>query len=291
MRARAFRQVDVFTAVPFMGNPVAVVLDADGLSVAAMQRIARWTNLSETTFVLPPTRAAADYRLRIFTPMAELPFAGHPTLGSAHALLEAGRMSPRDGELVQECGAGLVRLTVTKEGAARWIAFELPPASLQAPGDAEVAELSSLLGAALVAEARPLLVDVGPRWLVAQLPDAAAVLALQPDRARLVALSRALGATGVTVFGEYAPGEPARLEVRSFAPAQGIDEDLVCGSGNGAVGVFLRATGQVDRVGERLVASQGLRLGRAGRLRLVLEGNAVRVGGQAVTCVEGVMPA
>lgn len=290
MSARAFRQVDVFTAVPFLGNPVAVVLDAGGLSDAAMQRIAGWTNLSETTFVLPPTRAEADYRLRIFTPVAELAFAGHPTLGSAHALLEAGRVTPRGGALVQECGVGLVRLAVTAAGAERWIDFELPPAALQALGDADVAELSSLLGAALGAQAVPRLVDLGPRWIVAQLPDAAAVLALQPDRARLVALSRALGATGVTVFGEYAPGEPAQLEVRSFAPAQGIDEDPVCGSGNGAVAVFLRATGQVARVGTRLVASQGLRLGRAGRVRLALDGDVVRVGGQAVTCIEGRMP-
>lgn len=291
MPARAFRQVDVFTAEPFLGNPVAVVLDAAGLSDAAMQRIARWTNLSETTFALPATAPGADYRLRIFTPAAELAFAGHPTIGSAHALLEAGRVRPRAGLLLQECGAGLVRLAVTQEEGGRWIGFELPRAALVALHDADVAELGSLLGAALVADARPRLVDVGPRWIVAQLPDAAAVLALQPDRARLVALSRALGATGVTVFGEYAPGEPARLEVRSFAPGHGIDEDPVCGSGNGAVGVFLRETAQVGRIGERFLASQGQRLGRAGRIRLALDGAAIRVAGQAVTCVEGIMPA
>lgn len=287
MTARAFQQVDVFTSRPFLGNPVAVVLDAAGLDDAQMQRIARWTNLSETTFVLPPTQASADYRLRIFTPRGELPFAGHPTLGSAHALLAAGGLQPRAGALVQECGAGLVRLTVSEEADGRWLALELPPPAISALANADVAELGSLLGAALVAEARPRLVDVGPRWIVAQLPDAGAVLALQPDRPRMVELCRALGAVGVTVFGEYAPQEPARLEVRSFAPLHGIDEDPVCGSGNGCVAAFVRDSGQLARIGTSWCAAQGQVLGRAGRIRVEVAPGRIAVAGQCVTTIEG----
>lgn len=282
-----FSQVDVFTRQPCFGNPVAVVLDAATLTAADMQRIARWTNLSETTFVVPATDARADYRVRIFTPSSELPFAGHPTLGTAHALLEAGIISARNGELLQECGAGLIRLQVTDDDDGRWIAFDLPATTVSSLTDADGAELGSLLGAALSADVRPLLIDVGPRWIVAQLPDAEAVLALQPDLMRLKALSLAVGAVGVTVFGDYAPCEETRIEVRSFAPLHGINEDPVCGSGNGCVAAFLRETGQTARVGTTLLSSQGQVVGRAGRIRLSLAPDRITVGGQSVTCVNG----
>lgn len=283
-----FKTVDVFTAVPFMGNPLAVVLDADDLSTAQMQRIANWTNLSETTFVLRATEAGADYRVRIFTPGAELPFAGHPTIGTAHALLEAGRIAPHDGALVQECAAGLVALAVRHaEDGARWLSFELPAPAITPLDAAEVDDLAQVLGTPLAREAQPCLVDVGARWVVAQLPDAAAVLAAAPDLQRMKLGDQRHGRTGVLVFGPHAHGSAARIEVRAFAPAHGIAEDPVCGGGNGAVAAYLRHTGQLDTFGRDYLASQGAALGRAGVLKLSIDATGIRVGGNAVTCMEG----
>lgn len=293
MPSSAFQQVDVFTSVPFLGNPVAVVLEADGLDSAAMQRIARWTNLSETTFVLPPTRPGADYRLRIFTPGAELPFAGHPTLGSAHALLRAGRITPRDGRLVQECAAGLITLTVEpgdSEGDgddAPVLMFDLPRPTFSALDTSQRDALETLLCQPLRRDLAPLLVDVGPRWLVVELESAAAVLALQPDLERMKALDTELRSTGLTVFGAHPPGAPTQIEVRSFAPLHGVPEDPVCGSGNGCVAAYIRQQGLTGRIGRRYTASQGAAIGRAGRIRLIIEDDAIRVGGHSVTCVEG----
>jgi PhzF family phenazine biosynthesis protein len=288
MARHPFKTVDVFTATPFLGNPLAVVFDADELTGAQMQRIASWTNLSETTFVLRPTRPGADYRVRIFTPGAELPFAGHPTVGTAHALLEAGAIAPRAGVLVQESAAGLVRLDVAHaDDGARWIAFELPAPAIVPLDAAHADELAGILGMPLAGIAPPCLVDAGPRWVVAQLPDAHAVLAAAPDLARMKAHDTQAGHTGVIVFGPHAAGGTARIEVRAFAPAHGIAEDPVCGSGNGAVAAYLRHTGQVDAFGRDFLSSQGSAVGRAGILRLRIEADAIRVGGNAVTCVDG----
>jgi PhzF family phenazine biosynthesis protein len=286
MARHPFKTVDVFTAIPFKGNPLAVVFDADDLSTAQMQQIANWTNLSETTFVLRPTQAGADYRVRIFTPGAELPFAGHPTIGTAHALLETGAIAPRAGRLVQECAAGLVRLDVsTAADGARWLSFELPPHTVVPLDDADAAELVDILGTRPVAP--PCLVDAGARWVVAQLPDAGAVLATTPDLAGMKARDSASGNTGVLIFGPHAAGAAARIEVRAFAPAHGVDEDPVCGSGNGAVAAYLRHTGQVGAFGSDFLSSQGAALGRAGILRLTIAADAITVGGNAVTCVDG----
>jgi PhzF family phenazine biosynthesis protein len=286
MARHPFKTVDVFTTTPFNGNPLAVVFDADGLSTERMQRIANWTNLSETTFVLRPQRRGADYRVRIFTPGAELPFAGHPTIGTAHALLEAGMIAARDGVLVQECAAGLVRLDVAHaDDGARWLAFELPPHTITPLDAAAAADVAQILGTATVAP--PCLVDAGARWVVAQLPDARAVLAAAPDLQRMKARDSASGHTGVLVFGPHAAGGAARIEVRAFAPAHGIDEDPVCGSGNGAVAAYLRHTGQLEAFGRDFLSSQGAAVGRAGILRLTIGADAIRVGGTAVTCVDG----
>ncbi|MBW8898551.1 MAG: PhzF family phenazine biosynthesis protein [Massilia sp.] len=288
MPRHRFQTVDVFTATPFLGNPVAVVLDADGLTTAQMQRIANWTNLSETTFVLRPTSPGADYRVRIFTPGAELPFAGHPTIGTAHALLETGLTAARDGVLVQECAAGLVRLDVRHaDDGARWLSFELPSPALTPLDAAQAAELADILGTPLMAVAPPCLVDTGTRWVVAQLPDSEAVLAAAPDLVRMQAWNRAGAHTGVIVFGALAAGAAARIEVRAFAPAHGVPEDPVCGSGNGAIAAWLRHTGQVDVFGRDFLSSQGAAVGRAGLLRLSIDAEAIRVGGTAVTCVDG----
>ena len=280
MKSVRFKQVDVFTRVPFRGNPVAVVLEGNGLSDEEMQRIAAWTNLSETTFVLPPGSAAADYLLRIFTPRAELPFAGHPTIGSAHAAIEAGVVKPRDGRLVQECGAGNLEMRV--EGDTLWLAA---PAATDTPlGDADFAILKKLLGPGV--QGKPCIINVGPRWLVAEMSDADAVAALTPNMQNLAELSNRLAIGGVTVYGASGDGRSA-IHVRSFAPAHGIPEDPVCGSGNISVAAYRLKTGQVGAAGANYVARQGMQLGRDGQVSLRIESGRIYLGGSAVTCVEG----
>jgi PhzF family phenazine biosynthesis protein len=267
MATLSFRQVDVFTDKPFLGNPVAVVIGAEGLDAQTMQRIARWTNLSETTFLLKSD--VADYRLRIFTPRQELPFAGHPTIGSAHAALESGFV-PRKSALRQECGAGLIELGVDKEGIF-----------LRGP-QARISDVRKTLPFA----AKLLRIDLGPVWVVGEVADAGKLAALQPDMAALAAFSHDVEATGITVFA--ASGETASaIHVRSFAPAHGIPEDPVCGSGNLSVAAYLKQTNQVQRFGERYVARQGMQLGRDGRVSVRLDADGIRIGGHAVTCVEG----
>ena len=286
---RSYKVVDVFTCRPLLGNPVAVVIDAEGLTTDAMQAIARWTNLSETTFVLPPTTADADYRLRIFTPRSELPFAGHPTLGSAHAMLEAGRVAPRrNGRLIQECSIGLVELTIEARGADRELSFRLPPAKLDPLHMADVAELERILGRKVDLKTEPGIVNVGAVWIVVQLGDAASVLDLRPDLARLADLERRLGVTGLTVFGAREHGDDAAIEVRAFAPSCGVEEDPVCGSGNGSVAAFQWQRGLLPPGGADYVAAQGRCVGRDGRVRISVDANGtVSVGGSCVTCVEG----
>lgn len=273
MRSRPFKQVDVFTAVPYKGNPVAVVLDGEGLSAAEMQAFANWTNLSETTFVLPATDQAADYRVRIFTPKAELPFAGHPTLGTAHAVLEAGLASARDGRLVQECAVGLVDLAVGQNG----LSFRLPRYALTELTDPEAAAWinAPVRGAAQA-------VDVGPVWLVAEVDGVAALENLAHDAARLAAYYVPRGMTGATLYAV----EGERVVVRSFAPGDGIPEDPVCGSGNGAAAAFRLAAGQV-RSGDSYLASQGRQVGRDGFVQVRFKGADIHIGGQCVTCIEG----
>ena len=283
----AYRVVDVFTRTPFAGNPVAVVLDAQGLDTQTMQAIASWTNLSETTFVLPPHSAGADYRLRIFTPRSELPFAGHPTLGSAHAVLDSGRVAPRDGRLVQECGVGLVALRVEGSGVDRKVYFSLPPATQQVLTEADVGELEAILGTQVDRMAAPMRVDVGAVWVVARVADVEQLLALTPDFGRAKMFEQRLGATGISVFANHAD-TLADIEVRSFAASQGVNEDPVCGSGNGSVAVFRHAWALLPPGLVRYNATQGRCVGRSGRLLVSVEPDgAVQVGGQCVTTLEG----
>lgn len=274
-RARPFQQVDVFTAIALKGNPVAVVLDGAGLDSGVMQQFANWTNLSETTFVLPATDPGADYQLRIFTPVSELPFAGHPTLGTAHAVIAAGLASPRAGKLVQQCAVGLVEIGTGPSG----LSFRLPPATITPAPEPQL--LTAALGGALLA--RPQIVDVGPRWVIAEMSTPAAVRALRPDVGALAAYDRAHAVTGQTIFASAADG---RAVVRSFAAGDGIVEDPVCGSGNGAVAAYRRwAHGpQAD-----YVASQGREIGRDGVINLRYVDGDVFVGGQCVTVVDGMV--
>ena len=274
LRPRPFKQVDVFTARPFFGNPVAVVLDGTGLSDAQMQQFAQWTNLSETTFVLPPEHPAASYQVRIFTPRAELPFAGHPTLGTAHAVMEAGLAAPVNGQLIQQSAVGLVEVTVTEQGRA----FRLPRhEAVAAPA---VGLLERALGAAPVAP--PQILDVGPKWVIVELASAAVVRGLSPDLALLAEYDRRHQTTGLTLFAAEGDG----LVVRSFAPADGIAEDPVCGSGNGAVAAYRLRAGQI-RDGDAYRASQGREVGRDGVIDIRISGADILVGGQCVTCVTG----
>jgi PhzF family phenazine biosynthesis protein len=270
---RGFRQVDVFTTAPCLGNPVAVVLDGDGLADRDMERFARWTNLSETTFVLPPSADGADYQVRIFTPARELPFAGHPTLGTCHAWLSAGGRASQDGVIVQQCGAGLVPIRQTAEG----LAFAAPPLLRSGPVDDPLAEhLAAVLGIdrAAIADAR--WADNGPGWVAVLLASAEEVLALRPDIVDL----------DVGVVGPYPPGSPQAFEVRAFMPKNGgTDEDPVTGSLNASLAEWLLRTG---RATAPYVVSQGTVLGRQGRVHISTDDTgAVWVGGGTITCVTG----
>ncbi len=273
---RPFKQVDVFTAVALKGNPVAVILDAEGLSAEQMQAIANWTNLSETTFVTPPTDMTADYAVRIFTPKSELPFAGHPTLGTAHAVIEAGLATPKNGKVVQQCAVGLVEVSQSGSG----LSFKLPRYAYEAAPEAE--KLTAALGEGTI-KGSPQIVNVGPRWVIAELISAEVVAHLRPDLSMLADYDRAQSTTGMTVYAEKPDGG---IVVRSFAPADGIAEDPVCGSGNGAVAAYRLRAGQVS-AGSQYTASQGRQVGRNGFVRVRIEGDAVHVGGDCVTVVDG----
>ncbi len=276
-----FQQVDVFTAVPFKGNPVAVVLEADTIPAEQMQAIARWTNLSETTFVCAPADSRADYRLRIFTPRSELPFAGHPTIGSAHAVLRQGFTSKVRGRVVQECGRGLVPI----EQDGERLFFRLPVPQFGHPIEAERCRLAEAIGVDASSIGHAASIDVGPVWWALQLPSAEAVLALQPDMEKLRALMPD-GITGVTVFGSHVSGEGSDIEVRSFAPREGVPEDPVCGSGNGCVAALVQRHRLM--AGDRYEATQGRCLDRDGRIAVRFDPDGtIWVGGHAVTCVDG----
>ena len=269
---RPFRQVDVFGSGPYTGNPVAVVLDGEGLSGEQMQRLANWTNLSETTFVLPPEDPEADYRLRIFTPASELPFAGHPTLGSAHAWLESGGSPRRPKAVVQECGAGLVSLRQTADR----VTFAAPPMVRTGPLEETLLdELSDVFGIDRAAVVDSHWVDNGPGWVALLLSSADEVLRVRP---RFV--DRSVG-----VVGPYPPDGPAAFEVRGFFPNAGaMVEDPVTGSLNASLAQWLLSSG---RARAPYVASQGTALGRVGRVFIEEHEGEVWVGGTAVTCVEG----
>ena len=283
-----FKQVDVFTTQPFQGNPVAVVLGAEGLSSADMQRIAAWTNLSETTFVLAPTSSQADYRLRIFTPKQELPFAGHPTIGSAHAVLESGLVKPASSQWVQECAAGLLKLSLEDQAVQRRIFAQTPQAKVSQVEKSVYNTIVSALGTEFATETPPLLIDVGPVWLVVNLQRADVVHGLKPDLAAITELSQTLQMVGITVFGLTENGQSA-LYVRSFAPAHGVPEDPVCGSGNASVAAFLAHAGMLGLTGDSYVASQGIEMGRNGlvAVRVSKPDLTIEIGGHSVTCVEG----
>jgi PhzF family phenazine biosynthesis protein len=284
MQQRRFLQLDVFASEPGRGNPLAVVLDAADLNGATMQAIAGWLNLSETTFVLPPTQAGADYRLRIFTPRQELPFAGHPSVGTAHAVIERGLVAPREGRLVQECGAGLLPIRLEGEGRQRRLHVRAPRGVERAADP--VAILSSLREPRL-GRLRPVIIDNGPRWWCIELADEAAVRTLVPDLLAMAKASVATDSVGVAVFARC-PGPPYALVVRAFVPADGIPEDPVTGSANAAITAWLHANGALPV--QSFLSSQGREVGRDGIVECAVDADGdVWIGGQTQTVIEGVL--
>jgi PhzF family phenazine biosynthesis protein len=289
MKERPFKQVDVFTSVPYRGNPLAVVLDGSDLSTEAMQHFANWTNLSEATFVLPPSeegrRAGADYRVRIFCPGRELPFAGHPTLGSCHAWLQAGG-SPRTDLVVQECGAGLVKI---RRDAER-LAFAAPPLLKSGPlPESDVALIARGLGIPRDAILHHAWCDNGPNWRGVMLGSAEQVLALRPNAALAgldVGVVGPRGKIGVVAGGGGSGTDDCAFEVRAFFPSSsGMTEDPVTGSLNAALAEWLIGAGLAP---ERYVAAQGTALGRAGRVHAERAADGqVWIGGASITCVDG----
>jgi PhzF family phenazine biosynthesis protein len=274
MKQRWFKQVDVFGSEPYLGNPLAVVLEAEGLSDADMESFARWTNLSETTFVLPPTRDGADYRVRIFTPGGEIPFAGHPTLGTCHAWLEAGNKRRYPDVVVQECGIGLVTLHANAGIAA----FAAPPLLRSGPLEEEV--LDQALKALSLDRTQILAsnwIDNGPGWLGLLLPDAAAVLALKPDPV-------VMGSLRVGVIGAQPADAETDYEVRAFVPGLGITEDPVTGSLNAGLAQWLIGANLAP---ERYVVTQGTAVRRDGRVRVFTRDGKIWVGGSTVTSIDG----
>lgn len=273
---RRFHQLDVFSAAPLRGNPLAVVHAAEGLDDDTMAAFAHWTNLSETTFLLPPSDPAADYRVRIFTPQQELPFAGHPTLGSCHAWLAAGGQ-PRDaGVVVQQCGVGLVRI---RRSGAR-LAFAAPPLRRSGPLEPELlARIVKCLRLAPEDVLHHQWVDNGPGWCAVMLRSAAQVLALKPDWA-------GLGDLKLGVLGAQAADADTRFEVRAFAPGAGVNEDPVTGSLNASLAQWLVGAGLAPAA---YVAAQGTALGRAGRVYVEQLGSDIWIGGDVSVCIEGML--
>ena len=301
MQQRPFKQVDVFTATPYFGNPLAVVLDGSGLDDAAMQGFARWTNLSETTFVLPPTQSAADYRVRIFTPGGELPFAGHPTLGSCHVWLEAGGQPKSKEFIVQECAKGLIH--IRRDGADHRLAFAAPGLVRTEPDPAVLTQVASALGIKVAQITAAQLLDNGPLWLGLLLDSPETVLQLTPNHQELAQLGVKIGvaaaypaASSVLIsranreakaFTQSESKSAPDLEVRAFAACMGINEDPVTGSLNASLAQWLIADGMMPK---HYTASQGVCMGRAGLVDLHQDTQGqVWVGGQTVTCVDGMV--
>ncbi|UWX97393.1 PhzF family phenazine biosynthesis protein [Arthrobacter zhaoxinii] len=274
MKVRGYSEVDVFSSEPYRGNALAVVHDADGLSAEEMQRFAAWTNLSETTFLLPPSSPKADYRVRIFTAKEELPFAGHPTLGSAKAWLDAGGVIRPGGTLVQECAAGLIPVRV-EEGQ---LAFEAPPLTRYEPVDEPLtSRIAEILGIP-----RENILDAswlvnGPQWIGVRLSSAREVLSLQPDPGKA-------GDLEIGVVGPHESTEETRFEVRAFVGGDPVWEDPVTGSLNAALARWLTDAGLAT---PPYTASQGTVLGRHGRVHISLRDGKIWVGGHVTSCIEG----
>jgi PhzF family phenazine biosynthesis protein len=289
MRLRRFAQMDVFAHRSGAGNPLAVVLDAEGLSTEDMQAIAAWTNVVETTFLLPPSLPEAAYHLRIFTPQREIPFAGHPSLGSAHAWLEAGGKAGDDDELLQECGAGLLPIHVEDRDSGRRLFFRTPPVQSIREAHADEPGMSAALSGVALGVLPPAQVEAGRRWWLAELADETTLRNLRPNQEAIAAWSRLSDSMGLCVFARC-PGQPYQLAVRAFAPAFGISEDPASGAANATIAAWLRHAGALDSIGREYTVSQGREIGRDARIDLRVRPNdAIWVGGETQTVIRGTM--
>lgn len=284
---RPFLQLDVFADRIGSGNPLAVVLDARDLDTAAMQAFAAWTNLSETCFVLPPVSGQASYRVRIFTPRQELPFAGHPSVGTAHAVLEAGMAEAGDGALLQECGAGLLPIRVEGSGSRRCIFVRAPRAQFSPVRGRGLQLLEQALAGLPRGPHAPSLADNGPIWALMEVAGEAALRGWQPPLAAIADFTREAGAVGLALFAR-AQDKDAPLCVRAFCPADGIPEDPVTGSANAAIAAWLLHTDAINGLGRRYTASQGREVGRDGRIEVRIDdAGEVWIGGQTQTVIRG----
>ena len=285
-RARRFLQVDVFADRPGAGNPLAVVIDAEDLDPAAMQRIAAWTNLAETTFLLPPSEPGADYRLRIFTTRQEIAFAGHPSIGSAHAAVAAGVCTARDGALLQQCQAGLLPIRCEADGA---FSVRVPRSRIVRYANAADTALKHALGDTARGALAPALVEGGRRWWLAELADPGAVRGMRPDAAAIAALAADTSSLGLCVFARNGLGDASGdMVVRAFPLGVGIAEDPASGAANAAVAAFLDEAGALGSLGDAYVASQGREIGRDARLALRIDSDRhVWVGGQCRSVISG----
>ncbi|UVO07039.1 PhzF family phenazine biosynthesis protein [Pectobacterium polonicum] len=292
---RRFKQVDVFTQQPFKGNPLAVVMEAKGLTDAQMQDIARWTNLSETTFVLPATDPLADYHVRIFTPESEMPFAGHPTLGTAHALLEEGLRPKSPGQLVQQCGVGLVPINIGDDGS---LAFHSPQATMVPFGDEHTPLLEKALGITGLGTAHidkrysPTAVHMGIRWLVIRVDSADTCLNIIPDAEALSAAQSLSQTNGIAIYGPHNNATPADYEVRALYIEYGhLKEDPVTGSANACLAALLRQQHSTNNVTAPLsyLVRQGTMLHCDGRITVTYLNDEPWIGGHSVTIVDGTL--
>lgn len=274
--SRRFIQCDVFSPVPTQGNGLAVVVDSEGLSDAEFQQFAAWTNLAETTFLLPPTEASADYRVRIFTPTLELPFAGHPTLGTCAAWLHVGGVPKQAGLVLQECGIGIVEIDVTEDPYA----FVAPPTSIEPLPEPQLQAIMAALDISPDAVLRTALLDNGPVWQALHLADAADVLSVDSSRVRWPTFE------AIGLIGAHPAGAESDYEVRMLAPSSGMSEDPITGSLNAALAHWLQRDGLLTRP---VIVSQGTRINRTGRVFIRSEGpsGAVMIGGATHIVIEG----
>ena len=287
MSPRRYLQLDVFAERPGAGNALGVVIDAADLDTASMQALAAWTNLSETIFMLPPTTAVADYRVRIFTPRQELPFAGHPSVGAAWAALASGLATASNGTMMQECAAGLLPVRIEDLAGARGVHVRAPRACELADSSRHIALVDAALTGLIRGRQAPALWSNGPPWWLVELVDADAVRAMQPDLAAIAALTRASGAVGLAVYGRTDAAEH-QLAVRAYCPADNIPEDPVTGSANACIAAQLAQAGALPGANSRYVASQGRELGRDGRVHVRVDDDGeVWIGGQVQSVIEG----
>lgn len=289
MTQRRFVQLDVFADRPGAGNPLAVVLETDGLDDAAMQAIARWTRLPETTFVFPATTPQASYALRIFSPRREVPFAGHPSVGTAHVVLDAGLATPRDGLLVQQGVAGLLPLRVEGDGATRSIAVRTPRASVAQICDGALpAELAAALSGLAAGALPPVLMDGGRRWWLANVRDENALRTASPDWNAISALAKATDSMGVCAFAPADAGADYDLVVRAFVGAPAVFEDAASGAANATLAAWLAHRNALPGGQRAYTVSQGREVGHDARLRLTVDAAGdVWSGGQVRTVVRG----